>query len=282
FRAALETTLKKYQNIITAVLFALGLLLRWLATIKHEILWQIIGDFGTFMAGVVGIQFIYERYIKAEEQRVFLSYIKAISGSPVLFLPEKRGHLSKEYYLPKSAIAKNIDIITLSMRMINEEYAKGDLVRWVVKDGKNFRILVLSPESSSAILIGRQEGISLPDKIKGEIKRLGNLHQQFQKEVDKAGMCKGSLEVRYYDGIPYYAYFKADHEIIIGLYYSHIVGNESECFLVKETNEPVYADVFRNFVDHFEILWGDKNQPKTRGRVICRIGSEGVYFKNKS
>jgi hypothetical protein len=227
--------------------------------------------------GVTGI--IVSRTIRPKTEEEIEMAIKRTMGSPATFLQERR-YINEKYYIPKFSTAKQIDIITLSMMMLLEMSASQDLVRWVVNDGKNIRILVLSPESPSAVLRGREEGIDLAVKIKEEIKRLYKLYRAFRTEINHTKKCAGSLEVRCYDGIPYFAYFRVDREIIMGLYYSHLEGNLSECILLKELNEPICEDVFRKMRDHFEALWAGKHETNTspQDRVICKISRAGSYF----
>jgi len=78
FKASLERTLKRYHGIIAGILFVLGISLRWLASGYSGAIWQIIGDFGTFLAGAIAIPFIYERLIRAEEHRIFLSDLEDV------------------------------------------------------------------------------------------------------------------------------------------------------------------------------------------------------------
>jgi Domain of unknown function (DUF5919) len=124
------------------------------------------------------------------------------------------------YYIRWTEAARRIDIITQSMQTILENYGDDRLMEWIM-GGKKFRVLVLSPGSAAAKIRGKEEEIPLPNKIVTQIETLQRIYKRARKQiVDKGRKCSGSLEVRLYDGIPYFAYFGTEREIVIGLYYA--------------------------------------------------------------
>jgi hypothetical protein len=96
-----------------------------------------------------------------------------------------------------------------------------------------------------------------------------------QRIADEGKKPSGSLEVRFYDGIPYFAYFGTEREIVLGLYYAQKKGLQSEVFLVN-VKSPVYKD----FQRHFRSLWDgrDKDSMSLEERLVCVISASNSYF----
>jgi len=195
--------------------------------------------------------------------------INAFGGrSSVCFLSDKQRRFMTSEYVKMAANAEQIDVVALSMSALLENAS--DLAQWILNEGKTIRILVLAPSASAARIRGREEGIDLPSKIINQVEELQALYEKIQTElIEYNERCKGSLEVRFYDGIPYFAYFRADKEMIIGLYYSHLKGLESECLYIRTPEHPVY----HKMLDHFDALWKGKAEigVSPEERVICRI-----------
>jgi hypothetical protein len=150
-----------------------------------------------------------------------------------------------DIYIEKSEAADRIDVITLTMEVILNNFGDD---RWIkfLRNGKKIRILVLSPSSSAAGMRGRQEGINLPGKTLGQIEILKNrLYAQAVEQLSNEEYS-GSLEVRFYDGIPYFAYFGTEKEIVAGLYYSHVMGLQSEAIYI-DARCPVYKKMQSHF-----------------------------------
>jgi hypothetical protein len=179
------------------------------------------------------------------------------------FLRERR--FLADLYNEEGAKAKEVDVIALSMEGLLSHYAQADLIRWVADEGKRIRVLVLSPTALATVVRGSQ------------IKRLHVLYSRAMEQLKTYdGQCKGSFEVRSHDDIPYFAYFRADEEIILGLYYVHIDGLESEALRVSRTERLVHEKLR----DHFEALWIGKtgSEVPLEDRVICRISGSGGRF----
>lgn len=127
-----------------------------------------------------------------------------------------------------------------------------DLVEWIVRQGKQFRLLVLKPDTPITKIRGTEERINLDSKIKAQVESIEGLSIKIKSAITNYGKCKGFLEIKFYEGIPYYAYFRADQEMIIGFYYSHLTGLQSECIYIQESDNPIY----KKMTGHFEKLWG--------------------------
>ena len=195
----------------------------------------------------------------------------------VMSLPERKFLTGN--YVDWARTAKEIEIITLSMSYILDGYGDQELIGWI-NAGKTIKILVLNPNASVTKLRGREEGIDLKRKILLQVQRLKKLCKESKKFIKNQEESSnawngftGSLEVRIYDGIPYFGYFKADNIMVIGLYYSHLTGVESEALRIQESE----TGIFKKMIDHFNSLWEGKSE-KTEivDRRICKISGTKV------
>ena len=214
--------------------------------------------------------------LKSDLDRIKEELAALGSESPASLLPARR--LLTQVYEEKTAKATQVDIITLTMETLLSHYSEDRLVQWILHEGKRIRILVLAPDALATRIRGREEGIDLAAKIVHQMDRLRRLYGKVQERVeDCSEQCKGSLEVRAYDSLPYFAYFRADAEMVIGLYYSHQEGLNSECIYLNRSEHPV----FHKMQGHFDALWSGKIGADTplESRIICQISSSGFYFK---
>jgi hypothetical protein len=126
----------------------------------------------------------------------------------VMSLPERKFLTGN--YVDWTRAAEKIEIITLSMSCILESYGDQELIEWI-NGGKTIKILVLNPNASVTKLRGREEGIDLKRKILLQVQRLEKLCKESKEFIENPKKSsnardgfKGSLEVRIYDGIPYF------------------------------------------------------------------------------
>jgi hypothetical protein len=195
----------------------------------------------------------------------------------VMSLPERKFLTGN--YVDWTRAAEKIEIITLSMSCILESYGDQELIEWI-NGGKTIKILVLNPNASVTKLRGREEGIDLKRKILLQVQRLEKLCKESKEFIENPKKSsnardgfKGSLEVRIYDGIPYFGYFKADNIMVIGLYYSHLTGVEAEALRIQESE----TGIFKKMIDHFNSLWeGKSEESDIDERRICIISDTKV------
>lgn len=199
----------------------------------------------------------------------------AQSGAPFTGLKIsglERSQLTK-HYTEQAESASTIDIITLTMQAILENYGNERLLRWISL-GKKIRILILSPFSMAAKIRSREEYGNesfLPEKVITQVQILGRLFELARQRVTSRQTFLGSLEVRFYDGIPYCAYFGTEYSMTLGLYYSHMNGLQSEAILFERD-----STIYRNMGAHFQSIW-DRGQ--TQGSEdICVITQERLFF----
>lgn len=179
-----------------------------------------------------------------------------------------------EYYITQADKGSTIEIISLSLEVVLNNYGDDRFIRWI-REGKHIRILVLSPLSMGARLRSREESGNeafLPEKIVVQIGNLQNLYNHAVGALEHTSY-RGSLEVRLYEGIPYFAYFRTENAMAIGLYYSHIKGLQSEVILVD-----VDSTVYNNMSGHFEKLWNKGDRKEREETTVCVISEPHMHF----
>jgi hypothetical protein len=182
--------------------------------------------------------------------------------------------LMTNYYIDKANQGSTIEIITLTLQVALENYGEGRFLRWI-QEGKQIRILVLSPFSMATKLRSREENSDenfLANKIIQKVELLKNLYNTAGDLLEHKNYA-GSMEVRFYDGIPYFAYFRTENSMAIGLYYSHIAGLQSEVLLVDTK-----SSVYENMKAHFERLWNKGDKQEREKMTVCVISKLHMHF----
>lgn len=199
--------------------------------------------------------------------------IRSTLGHPVHILSERR-YLSQDFFMLTES-ARNVDIISLSLTSFVENTPLNSLLRWIA-EGRCFRLLVLAPSSGAATLRGREEGINLPNKIKDSIRQFHRICEHAKAEVKDHHTFKGSLEVRIFDSIPYFAYLRCDGSALLGLYYSHVPGIQSEVIRLQKGDSSAFTKV----EGHFEKLWNELSEggAAAESRRVCIIKGDVVEF----
>lgn len=202
--------------------------------------------------------------------------IRSTLGHPVHILSERR-YLAHDFSVLTES-AKTVDIISLSLANFVENTPPNSLLRWIA-EGKCLRLLVLAPSSPMALQRGREEGINLPGKIKESLRQLQRICEQAKTEVKKHHTFNGSLEVRVFDSIPYFAYFRCDGSSLLGLYYSHVPGIQSEVIRLDKGS----GSAFIKAEGHFEKLWNEcgEGSISPESRRVCIIKGEVVEFSQE-
>ncbi|MBN2287449.1 MAG: hypothetical protein JXI43_13440 [Tissierellales bacterium] len=263
----------EFKTTITIIgymlLVILGLLLGLLAigSFEFEKLRQLLaaGVAASMMA--TGIAGIISYWIIAPQSAKHLDdVIKEAVGFPARILPERR-YIS-ERYAEFTKAAKNIDVLSMSLSAFCDNYPTEDLIKWIKYDEKNFRLLVLSPKSPIIEIRNMQENTDIRKKILDSFKKIKEIHDRAESDYRNNKKWNGSLEVRIYDNIPYLAYFRADAKIIVGLYYSHIRGTQSETILLQRGDDLM----FKKLEGHFKKLW-DGDKESFEDRLICTISN---------
>jgi hypothetical protein len=196
--------------------------------------------------------------------------IRSTLGHPVHVLSERR-HLSQDFSMMAEG-AKNVDIINLSLVSFVENTPLTTLLRWI-REGKKFRLLMLTPDSDITKQRGIEEGINLHNKIIESIGQLHKICEYVQAEINGQS-CQGRLEVRVFVSIPYFAYLRCDDSAFLGLYYSHVPGIQSEVIRFHKEDSSIFTKV----QGHFEKLWNEPGDggADPKSRRICMIENQKV------
>ena len=196
-------------------------------------------------------------------------------GCDITVLASERSHLS-QYYLEQAGSAAAIDIIALTLQTALENFGEDKFIQWI-QAGKNIRILMLSPASTAAKTRSREESSNedfLPSKITEQVKALKRLHSRVEREL-KSQDYRGSLEVRLYDDLPYFSYFHTDKVMVMGLYYVHIRGLQSEALLIDAK-----SSIHAKMNDHFNALWIRSGKRGAQKMILCSIAKGRVQFNH--
>ena len=214
FKSSLRYILKKYHNIIAGTIFLVGIILRLLATYNAGVMWQFIGDFGTFLAAAIAIPFIYERFLKAEDRRLFISDLEDVLDIKLA----THGSQQKGFYifeLGRMPIHEkvtffqnaNSEVIEFGLSLSTfagffeqrpaHEYKNP--VKDLLQKGVQFKCFVLDPDSQIATIYAQDRGeVNLVEKIRASIKKLSQLRDEF-----KGYGLTGTFEVYTYSHFPY-------------------------------------------------------------------------------
>lgn len=224
---------------------------------------------------------------EAEKTRAEVDKVRkeSLSGNPAdgalvrqkpceISLSEVERSRMTEYYIEAANSGSTIEIITLTLQVALENYGEDRFLKWI-QEGKEIRILVLSPFSMAAKLRSREESNDesfLSNKIIKQVEVLKNLYNHAEDLLEHKNYA-GSMEVRFYEGIPYFAYFRTNNAMAIGLYYSHIKGLQSEVILV-DTKSTVYE----NMSAHFAKLWNKPDKKDRESMTVCVISKSYMHF----
>jgi hypothetical protein len=196
--------------------------------------------------------------------------IRSTLGHPVHLLAERR-HLSQDFFILTEG-ASNVDVISLSLASFVENTPLTTLLRWI-REGKKFRLLMLAPDSEITKQRGIEEGINLQAKIRESIRQLHRISEQIQENINGQA-CRGRLEVRTFNSIPYFAYLRCDDSVLLGLYYSHVPGIQSEVIRFQKGDSSIFTKV----QSHFEKLWTEPGEggADPKSRRICVIEHQKI------
>jgi hypothetical protein len=244
FKESLKIMLNKYHGIIAFLIFILGVVIRIFASGSQDKIWQIVGDIGTFLAGAVAIPFIYDRLIKSEDKKIFISDLEDViikhnlgntyRNTPYIYEHGRMPIHEKVTFFQDAksdiyevGIALNTFASFFDQRPLHD-YKKP--VMDLLRNGVKFTCLVLDPDSQIANLYSIDTGEkNLVQKISSSIEKLNNLKNEFKKLE-----LKGDFNIYKYNHIPHCYILLVDPEEINGrAYVSHYI------FSSKRADTPI-------------------------------------------
>jgi hypothetical protein len=193
----------------------------------------------------------------------------------ITVLPAERSLLAEDYLKHILSSAK-IDMLALTLQSALEHFGQGRFIQWI-KDGKNIRMMMLSPYSAAAKLRSLEEDTNenfLYNKITVQIKELKSLYTQAEEQLKNLNVT-GSLEVRLYDDLPYFSYFHTEKVMVMGLYYVHIRGLQSEALLIDEK-----SSIHANMCKHFDTIWAKSGTRSDPRMTVCTISKLHMEFND--
>lgn len=197
-------------------------------------------------AGIVGVMTYL--VIEPATARRLEMLITSIVGAPARLLDER--HMEAAVYLDLTESGEQIDIMSLTLDAFVQSHNRKQVLDWV-NSGKHFRILVLEEQGCAAEIRGMEEDDeNLPEKIGRSLSILRARCRDSRRDI-AGSQCKGSFEIRTHNGLPYFAYFRSDDDVVLGLYFRHLQGSQSEVLRIKKKESPVF-DKAKN---HFKRAW---------------------------
>ncbi len=100
-----------------------------------------------------------------------------------------------------------------------------------MSQGAHLRLMFLDPRSDLIPRLAREEGQD-PDQLLGDIATSIAIVERLYNKIKDRDFTTGSLYVRVYDEVPYFAYHRVDEEVIVGFYFSSALGYASAAYEV--------------------------------------------------
>jgi len=204
----------KLHNFIALGLFIIGMATRIIAAGQTGALWSILGELGSFIAAVIAIPFIYERFLKTEDRQVFLSDLDDLLDTKLSMILRPTGknpivHEEGRLTVPqkvdffKDAEKEVVELATAARSFVayfeSRPYRefKQPVVE-LLKRGVNFTVLVLDPQCPVAVTYADDfDEEDLLNKIERSIEGLLKLQEEFAN----AGY-RGKFQVFRYSQLP--------------------------------------------------------------------------------
>lgn len=205
----------RYYNLAGAVLFLLGIVLRFFSIGKTDFIWQVMGDIGIFLAAAVAIPFIYDRLIKTEDRQLFLSDLEDILDDKLSSLcTQKLGF--RIYEGGRRTIDQKVAFIRTAKREVIElgvtlrtfssyfeQRAAYEFKHHVLEQmqrGVVFKCVAMDPACEVAAKYAEDRGeAELLDRVRSSIKFLKALSDEFKQR----GFA-GKFEIYTYSHVPYF------------------------------------------------------------------------------
>ena len=205
----------RYYSLVGTVIFLLGVLLRLIAIGKTGFVWQVIGDIGTFWAVAVAIPFFYDRLIKAEDRKLFLSDLEDVlndklreygeRNSGFILYEKGRRSIDKKVAFIQTA---NYEVVELGIALRTfssyfeqrASYEFKDHVIELLRRGVVFKCVAIDPDCEIAAKYAEDRGEpELLDRIRSSLKILKALSDEFRQL-----RLPGKFEIYVYSHFPYF------------------------------------------------------------------------------
>lgn len=190
---------------------------------------------------------------------------------PVKLLSGERINLTKFYRTTRSGARRHHDLLSIAVAGALKDISRDDhLLDRILRDRLKVRLLFLNPLSDFVRQRAVEDQISVADVYKelsasidmaveiGE--KLKARYAELKRNKSLSEADEGSFEVRLYDGCPYLTIFRADDEIVWGLYTAEKRGVNSAAFRSKKGGSMLSGQL----ESHFDAIW-------ERSRSACLV-----------
>jgi hypothetical protein len=213
-KVSLEHTLKHHQRILSGILFLIGLSLRLVSIGQPPGLWQIVGELGSFVAAVIAIPFIYERWMKGADRQLLMADLEDLldakfityrdNKSTPFFHEGGRMSIPEKVAFLEDAQSEIIEIGTSLRSFVGyfeqrpyNEFRKP--IESLLEQGRNFKLALMDPDSEITIAYAHDRGEEkLIENIQYAIEKLCELKEEFE-----AAQLPGAFETYIYPHFPY-------------------------------------------------------------------------------
>jgi len=252
-------TRTRFHYAIAIILLLGGLTLRLLHNGFHKEsqLWEVIGDFGTFLALTLSIHFVYDLFIRREERQAILFDFGKILGTELQDIRDAL-HLSRARCYPKREDAYSAAVEAI--RRVDRTQGERTILLTALHGDSGKRRTVLPSRSSSRetfdSLLADCMSSSGPDMW--YVRELYNVIdrdrlEMIERRMERAGEAEG-YEVRAFclqNAIPQLA------PLVIGGY-QLFIGIDDPTFYGVRGALRIDGEPFVQFAtEYFESLWGD-------------------------
>lgn len=190
---------------------------------------------------------------------------------PMKLLTNERIDLTKFYRKSRSRVRHHHDLLSIAVAGALKDISKDDhLLDRILRDRLKVRLLFLNPLSGFVRQRAAEDQMTVADVYKElsasialAVEIGGKLKARYA-ELKKSKLLneadEGSFEVRLYDGCPYLTIFRADDEIVWGLYTAEKRGVNSAAFRSKKGDSALSGQL----EGHFNVIW-------ERSRSACIV-----------
>jgi len=209
---------KKFKFAIGIILLLCGITLRIFSLLWSGIIFQIIGEIGTFIAVAVAVAYLYDIYLKDIDREIFLNDLSMLFDQKLsqinikkdqpLFYSERRKIDQKIAFYEKSTIEIiEVGAALNTLSTYFQSIAPSDFENHIIsllKKGVRIRLLLLDPTSPYAKDYADyvKENNQYPDfivKLKSSISNFKELNRRLKEQK-----LNENFEVYIYNAIPCY------------------------------------------------------------------------------
>jgi len=253
FKESHRKGLGRFFHALVLLIFIGGIGIRLSARGRAGFAWEAARDVGTFASVGVAVTFFYERFIRTEERKLYLSDLNQLLSQ---YLPSREDQLIV-YEQGRPTLAEKLELINTAQFEVVElgialrtfvSYFEmrpaaefRDRVATLVARGVRFRCLILDPASR---FLDKTKDREVFARIEASIQYLVNLGAQMPSFEASPGFA-----VFLYDRVPHFAAVCVDAEsehgqILVSPYLHGAKNAESPGFLIRKSSHPILFDKF--------------------------------------